>query len=35
MELTVSSQHDFVLLTEEELEEHFKKMEEKQHEKQK
>ena len=33
--LTVSSQHDFVLLTEEELEEHFKKMEEKQHEKQK
>lgn len=26
--LTVSSQHDFVLLTEEELEEHFKKMEE-------
>ena len=31
--LTVSSQHDFVLLTEEELEEHFKKMEEKQHEK--
>lgn len=31
--LTVSSQHDFLLLTEEELEEHFKKMEEKQHEK--
>ena len=34
-QLTVSSQHDFVLLTEEELEEQFKKMEENQHEKQK